>query len=889
MTTGEQKRVFMLIGLMILAIGIVGVTAFTLLYDVAMTQNRGRLTETVKSQARLMEAIARHDMAYKPHLPGSPINVIVARIAEAHEKYSGFGKTGSFTLARRADDRIVFLLVHCGEKMADPVSVPWNSNLAQPMRRALSGHSGTMVGLDYDGHKVLAAYEPVAILELGIVAKIDLSEIRAPFVRAGLMAGGVMLLVSFAVALLFVRISRPMITKIEDHARDLEKTVADLERSEERSRRMIERNPDAILILNRDGEILFANPASQSFFGRTPEVLVGVQLGVPSVDEDYSEISLGRPDGIEKTAEMRSQHIQWEGEGAFIVSMRDVTERKEAENRIHRLNEALRAIRDVNQLITREKDANRLIQSACEILTTGERFQGAWIALIDENRSVVNASHAGMGNGFTELFQRLYRGEFPSCVKETIYDAATVTVQKGQEVCEDCPMSVSSCADDGALVVPLIQGDRHYGVLVITAPFEMLADEEDQSLFREAADDIAFALKSIENTTKTKSLESQLRQAQKMEAIGTLAGGIAHDFNNILAAILGYSQLFMTEIPDDSPLSPYLQQIVKAGERARDLVKQILTFSRQAETEPIPLQPHLIVKEAIKLLRSAIPTTIDIQQHVFPDTGMILADPTQIHQVVMNLCTNAYQAMLENGGILDITLKNIEIDGDDEVLAVSTVLKAGPHVCLTVKDTGTGIKPDALEHIFDPYFTTKEKGRGTGLGLAVVHGIVGNCKGAILVESEEGKGTTFDVFFPTLEKQTHANGKGSEAPVLGGNERILMVDDEVPIVRLEKQILEKLGYRVETDTNSLEALKRFMDSPDKFDLLITDLAMPNMSGKQLAAEVKKVRPDFPVIICSGFSDLIDEEKAKELGVQGFLLKPLGRDVLARTVRTVLDA
>ncbi len=889
-TTGEQKRVFMLIGLMILASGIVGVTAFTFLYGAAMSQNRGRLTATVKSQTRLIEAIARHDMAYKPHLPGGPINAIVARITEAHEKHSGFGETGTFTLARRIDDRIVFLLVHCGRKMADPLSVPWNSDLAQPMRRALSGQSGTMVGLDYEGHTVLAAYEPVAILELGIVAKIDLSEIRAPFVRAGLMAGLVMLLVSFAAALLFIRISRPVITNIEDHARDLEKAVADLERSEEHSRRMIERNPDAILILNRDGEILFANPASEGFFGRTPDVLVGDNVGLPFVEDELSEITFVGVNGGEMIAEMRSQPIKWGrgNEDAFIVSLRDVTERKEAANRIHRLNEALRAIRDVNQLITREGDPNLLIQSACEILTTADRFRGAWVVLLDENQRVVNASQAGMGNGFTELSERLYRGEFPGCVKETIYDAATVTVQKGQEVCENCPMSLS-CADDGALVVPLIQGEHHYGVLVITAPFEMLVDDEDQSLFREAADDIAFALKGIENTAKTKNLESQLQQAQKMEAIGTLAGGIAHDFNNILAAILGYSQLSLREISEDSPLYPYLKEILKAGERARDLVKQILTFSCQSETEPIPLQPHLIVKEAIKLLRSAIPTTIEIKQHVFPDTGMIVADPTQIHQVVMNLCTNAYQAMLENGGILDITLKNVEIDEDDQVLAVSTELKPGPHVCLTVKDTGTGINPQALEHIFDPYFTTKEKGRGTGLGLAVVHGIVGNCKGAILVESEVGKGTTFDVFFPTLKKPTHVNGKGSETPVMGGNERILMVDDEVPIVRLEKQMLEKLGYHVEADTNSLEALKRFMDTPDKFDLLITDMAMPDMSGKHLAAEVKKIRPDFPVIVCSGFSDLIDDEKAKELRVQGFLMKPLGRDVLARTVRTVLDA
>ena len=911
---GERNRVFLLIGLMILATGIVGTTVFIFLYNAAMGEERGRLTETVKSQARLIEAVARHDMAYQPHLPGGPIKATVARIAEAHQNYSGFGKTGTFTLARRVGDRIVFLLVHCGQKMAEPLSVPWHSALAQPMRRALSGHSGTMVGLDYAGGEVLAAYEPVALLDLGIVAKIDLSEIRAPFIRAGFLAGMVMLLLSIAAAFLFIRITRPMITRIEEHARDLEKTV---------------------------------------------------------------------------------------------------TERKAAADRVERLNEALRAIRNVNQLITRERHPDLLIQSACEILVSARRFRGVWIVRLDERQEVLGLSQSGMGEGFEAVAEELRRGKFPNCVKEAVYGPDMVFVRKGPDFCRNCPLGTHH-EGDGVLVVPLIHDNRHYGVFVIWAPFEMLADKEDRSLFKEAADDIAFALKSIQTTeqqqtsqralrqsearfrllvenapvgiivvdsagamadanekgleilshiskeivssenllafpllvdsgisgdikkcleqgkagsherpsasaggdtvhlryhlapmtdsggvvsavqvimediSETRSLEGQLRQAQKMEAIGTLAGGIAHDFNNILAAILGYSQLLMAEVGEDSAFFSDLKEISKAGERARDLVRQILTFSRQTETEPIPLQPHLIVKEAIKLLRSTIPATIDIQQHVFPNTGMILADPTQIHQVVMNLCTNAYQAMLEKEGVLRIALKNIDVPAKGEILTRCPELKAGPHVQLTVEDTGSGIRPEAMEHIFDPYFTTKEKGRGTGLGLAVVHGIVGNCRGSISVESEVGKGTTFDVFFPLLERETHVDEKESETPVRSGNERILMVDDETPIVKLGKQILEKLGYRVETHTGSPEALKRFSQAPDGFDLLITDMAMPNMSGEQLAAEIRKIRPDFPVIICSGFSEIMDEERAEAMGFQGFLLKPLGRDVLARTVRAVLD-
>ena len=876
----ERNRVFMLIGLMILVTGIVGATVFVFLYKAAMTEERGRLTETVKSQARLIEAVARHDMAHTPHIPGGPLKATMDQIADAHQKYSGVGKTGTFTLARRVGDHIVFLLVHCGEKMAEPVSVPWQSDLAQPMRRALSGDSGTMVGLDYAGRKVLAAYEPVAVLDLGMVAKIDLSEIRAPFLHAGLLAVGVILLVSLAAAFLVVRITRPMIAQIETHARDLEKTVANLELSEKRSRLMIERNPDAILILNHEGKILFANPASRNLFGLAPEMLVGIHLGLPSIDGEFSEINVAGADGHEKTAEMRSQSIQWEDEEAFIISLRDVSERKEAADRIGRLNEALRAIRDVNQLITRENDPERLIQSACNILVSARPIRGVWIVHLDEAQRALGVSQCGMGEGFAEFSEALFRGDFPSCLKKVLYGVNTVFLCTNPDICRNCRMGTSHEEEDALLVVKLIQDNRYYGVLVIWAPFEMLADKEDQSLFGEAADDIAFALKSIEiaekqrefqtalrqsearfrllvenapvgiivvdsagvmddvnekgieilndispaivssenlltfpllvdsgvsgdigkclergepeiherpcrserggtvylryhlapipnsengvsavqlimeDISETRSLKGQLRQAQKMEAIGTLAGGIAHDFNNILAAILGYTQLLLAEMDADPTFGSYLEEIQNAGRRARDLVKQILTFSRQAETEPIPLQPHLIVKEAIKLLRSAIPTTIDIQQQVFSNTGMILADPTQVHQVVMNLCTNAYQAMLEKGGLLRITLTNLDIASDDEIPTICPELRKGPHVRLTVEDTGSGISPDAMEHIFNPYFTTKEKGRGTGLGLAVVHGIVGNCRGCITVESEVGKGTTFHVFFPRLEMHT---------------------------------------------------------------------------------------------------------------------------------------
>ncbi len=1010
----DKKRVFMLIGLMILATGIVGTTAVVFLYRAAMFGERERLTEMVKSQGRLIEVIARHDMTYKPNASGGTIQATMGLIADTHSNHKRFGKTGAFALAGRVDDRIIFLLQHEPEDPDKALSVPWHSPLAQPMRLALSGGSGVMVGLDYRGKEVLAAYESVAILDLGIVAKIDLEEVRAPFVRAGLLAVMVILVVSIGGAVLFVRITRPMMPRVERHARDLEKTVAELEESEGRFRKMIERNPDAILILNRGGDILFANPTAHVLFGRPVEALMGVNLGLPIVKGEFSEISIAGIKGNERTAEMRSETIQWANEEAFIVTIRDVSEQRDAARRIRRLNEALRAIRDVNQLITREGDSSVLLQEACKILTSGNRFKDVWIALLDESRNIVKVVQAGVGPAFQVWSDLLETGPFPSCFKTIISGSHAVVMQKSSDICRNCPLN-QSCAGEGALVVPLFQDNRLYGIMVMSSPFNMMIDEEDQHLFKEAADDIAFALKSIETEEKqrqvqeslrqsenrfrllvenaplgifvidktgvildanekaleilrlvsaegmvlrnilelpmlmdagisddvrrcletavsqtherpcategggalhlryhlapviephdavvglqgiiedisgTRNLECQLRQAQKMEAIGTLAGGIAHDFNNILAAILGYSQLLMEETPEDSPVYSYMGEILKAGQRARDLIKQILTFSRQTEAEPMPLKPHLIVKEAIKLLRSTIPTTIEIRQHVFPNTGAIMADPTQIHQVIMNLCTNAYQAMMETGGLLEITLQNVHIKPENVILKRCPALKAGAYVRLTVHDTGSGIGPHTMEHIFDPYFTTKEKGRGTGLGLSVVHGIVADCRGAIDVESELGKGTTFQVFFPSAEKKEVVSLEKSVSPIQGGNECILLVDDEPPIVNMVRQMLEKYGYRVETSTDSLKVLQRFSEAPGEFDLVITDMTMPNMSGDRLASEIMKIRPDFPVIICTGHSDLMDEEKAASLGLRAFLMKPLDRLELAQTVRAVLDA
>jgi len=381
-------------------------------------------------------------------------------------------------------------------------------------------------------------------------------------------------------------------------------------------------------------------------------------------------------------------------------------------------------------------------------------------------------------------------------------------------------------------------------------------------------------------------LEAQLRQAQKMEAIGTLAGGIAHDFNNILSPIMGYTEMALSELPEESRMARDLQQVLDASNRATDLVRQILTFSRQREQERQPVRVALIVKEALKLLRASLPSTVEFRHRIEAEEEVVLADPTQIHQILMNLCTNAGHAMRETGGTLTVELSATRVDD----VAPGNGLELGSYVRLTVSDTGHGMPTDVLERIFEPYFTTKDRetGEGTGLGLAVVHGIVEACDGTIAVESELGQGTTFYVLLPLVKEVESATAEG-RSPLPSGTGRILVVDDEPEMARMVEQMLVRLGYDVLSRTSSMDALDAFAAQPDSFDLVVTDMTMPAMTGVDLSKKLMAIRPEVPIIICTGFSELIDEHKAQALGIRALLMKPVNHRVLAEAVRRSLDS
>jgi signal transduction histidine kinase/CheY-like chemotaxis protein len=455
----------------------------------------------------------------------------------------------------------------------------------------------------------------------------------------------------------------------------------------------------------------------------------------------------------------------------------------------------------------------------------------------------------------------------------------------------------------GAL--PLRSGSEVIGVLGIASRelrdlsehgsfFEALANELSVGLNKSIlydqvqrhAMELKASLARVEQAEAERmELQQHLQRAQRLEALGTLAAGIAHDFNNILGAMIGYTELTLLHTPPESRNAGHLKMVLNAGQRAKDLVRQILVFSRQSEEECKSVQIVHIVNEVLYFMRASLPTTIEIRKDLDHDIGMIMADPVQIHQVLMNLCTNAHHAMSEKGGILDIRVTSVNRRPDCD--APPPGLKPGPYVRLTVKDTGHGMDEATMARIFDPYFTTKEKGVGTGLGLAVVHGIIQKYGGGVTVQSEPGKGAVFDLYFPAIRKEQVLESPVQE-DLPTGHESILLVDDDPLHLEVTRKTLEYLGYRVESRSSSVDALSLFASAPRRYDLVVTDATMPAMTGERLAMELMRIREDVHVVLCTGYGEEVMEEKVKAMGIRALIMKPFKIARIARVVRDVLD-
>jgi PAS domain S-box-containing protein len=626
---------------------------------------------------------------------------------------------------------------------------------------------------------------------------------------------------------------------------DQKHAEAVLRRSERRYRQLIDQAVDGIFVVDPNGDYLLVNKHFCEMLNYTEDELLKLNV-IDTYPDELKEIGrqcfqrvssgetmrferpMKRKDGTVFQVELSVSRLD-DGRQQGIIH--DITERKKTEGELRSLSIALeQAAEDV--IITDPEGIIQYVNPAFEKIMGYSRAE-----VIGQTPKILKSGV--QAPAFYENFWKTIKGG-------NIWTGRITNRRKdGKLIQED------------AIISPLLNSEGELTGYV--------------SLKRDV--------------TEAVRMETQLRQAQKMEAIGTLAGGISHDFNNILGAMMGFAELAKFKTTDVET-HPYMDQVLKACGRAKDLVKQILTFSRQREQEKKPVAVTPIVKEAMKLLRSSLPATIEIRQSYTNGDDTVLADPTQLHQVIMNLCTNAVHAMREReGGVLEVRLDRQVISADYP--AYDPLLKSGDYLQLTVSDTGEGIDPAIRDKIFDPFFTTKKPGEGTGLGLSIIYGIVRDHGGVIAVESKPGEGTTFTVSLPLIDVADQQEDQ-EPAVIPRGSGRILLVDDEEPIASLGEGMLTSLGYEVTIRFSSRDALETYRAHPEKFDLIITDMTMPKMTGASLAREVLKIRPGFPIILTTGFSERINEAEAKKIGIREFLMKPVSLPILAQTVKRVMD-
>ena len=709
-----------LIAILIAITSIVTFSTLWILYLTSFQEQRVRLVDTVKSRARLIEAIARYELNENKALankkPSAHKNII-SQVIDAHKNFRGFGQTGEFTLAYKENNKIEFILRQRHSNLIIPKSVPINSKLAAAMRLALLGHSGTIIGPDYRGEQVLAAYEPISILNFGVVAKIDIKEIRTPFIHSALIVSALSIIVSLIGSLLFFYIITPVINKIKE--------------TEQRFHQIFLNNYTPVLLVDSvSAKIIDANNAAIKYYKYSIKELNDYKLNDLCFNQKANAFENFKKMEFDNTKPFITQHRLHNGE-----------------------------VRDVEILMS---------------------------------------------------------------------------------------------------PVKLNQQEVIYCTII----------------------DITDKLKKEQERTR---LEKDLEQARKMEALGQLTGGIAHDFNNMLGIIMGYTELSLEKTKNDasSKIPEYLKNVMTASNRAKELISSMMLFSRTDGGKYQTMNISPLVKEDIKMLRSIIPSSIEIKSYIDETLPAVLIEPVKLQQLLMNLCVNARDAM-DNKGLLTVEL-NLHEDVSNNCLICHQHIK-GDWINLSVSDNGSGMTDAIKSHIFEPFFTTKAQNKGTGMGMAVVHGIVQDLNGHIFIDSELGKGTTIHILLNPvynkykLTEDSHPQPKQLE----NKHEHILVVDDEEHISKLTKEILLAAGYQCTNFTSSIDALNEFSQYPKKYNLIISDQTMPELTGLEMIKRMQKIRSDIPVIIATGYSESIDTNIATENNIQ-LLNKPVPRDKLLKTI------
>lgn len=727
LSTDNSKKTEVVWALTLIAILVSSMTIITsatiwVLYETAFNEQRHRLIDTVKSRARLIEAMARHGQktsTASKTFDRSPSQQTIDQVISAHNKLNGFGATGEFTMARHSGENIEFILRHRHSELNKPQLTAFNSGLAVPMRLALLGHSGTIIGKDYRGETVLAAYEPVSVLNLGIVAKIDLAEIRKPFINSALSILGILIIITLFGSLLFFYVIIPIFQKMKE--------------TEQRFQQLFRNNKTAVLLVNpENSRIIDANEAAIKFYGYNLTELRTYNLSIL-----YPESS----------SEMLEQLKQAKAHSNYTFTTR------------HRLQNG--EIKDI------------------EVLT-----------------STVNI------NETTVLYY------------------------------------------------------------VITDISKRLRKEQEYQ-----------------------RLQGDLEQARKMEALGQLTGGIAHDFNNMLGVIMGYTNLSLEKFKDkmNEKQTEYLEQILQASDRAKDLISQMMIFSRTEKNKNQPFNMATLIKQDIKMLRSVIPSSITIEQHIEQDLPDIMLEPVKLQQILMNLCINARDAM-DGVGTLSIGLKWAKNVHNKCQACFEDFF--GDWVELTVTDTGSGMPEEILKHVFEPFFTTKAAGKGTGMGLSVIHGIAKDLEGHIIINSKQGIGTDIHLYFkPVYEKKPEKIIEEKTKENVVKNKNIIVVDDETSLSLLLSETLENEGYYCFPFSSPEDALEAFNANPDGYDLVISDQTMPNQTGTEMITEMRLTRPKLPAILTTGYSEVVDEKIANKMNIH-FLDKPVNMSKLFNLINEI---
>jgi len=630
--------------------------------------------------------------------------------------------------------------------------------------------------------------------------------------------------------------------------------------------------PDATFVIDNQGRIIAWNRAIEEMTGFKASAMLG------KGDYEYALPFYGkrRPVLIDLVLEpqenIETKYVNLERKGSFLAGEAYTQELPAGGYYLYAMASVLRDSKgNVVGAIESIRDFTERRSMVEALAAAEEKYRGIFENAVDGIFQITPADSIISAN---PAFARILRYDSPEEMVATLTDISQ-QLYVDPDRCTELFRLVEKEGVVREFEARLYRKDRSIAWVTLNA--RAVRDERGKILYLEG---------TAQDITDRKLLETRLFQAQKMDAIGTLAGGIAHDFNNLLVPIIGYTELALNRNIPESRMRTNLQQVLISAFRAKDLVKQILTFSRQTEQERKPIQVSSLVLETLKLIRASLPSTIEVRQHLASDaaSSMVMADPTQIHQVLMNLCANAGHAMSKRGGLLEVELSNEEIDPFSG--RQSRELGPGSYLRITVRDTGHGMDLSTVKRIFDPYFTTKKPGEGTGLGLAVVYSIVKNYEGAILVDSEPGKGSSFHVYLPRVGITAPAYAEMATTLPMGSG-RILAIDDDALILELERQIFEELGYEVVVRLSSLDALELFKRQPDQFDLVFTDHTMPQMTGLDLAREILRIKPGIPIILCSGCSDLVVAKRAQEIGIKAIVPKPLIMKDLADVLSKIL--